>query len=78
MKNPPESGVPAVLAPLALASNLGVHRNFAPVLIGGLGTLLVLYALLGTFDWRIEAMGFATLLAAALVDRHLFRRAVNC
>jgi arsenite methyltransferase len=67
-----------VLAPLALAWNLSVHRNFAPVLIGGLGTLLVLYALLGTFDWRIEAMGFATLLAAALVDRHLFRRAVNC
>jgi arsenite methyltransferase len=68
----------AVLAPLALAWNLSVHRNIAPVAIGGLGMLLVLYALLATYDWRIEATGFVTLFAAALLDRYLYRRAVNC
>lgn len=66
------------LAPLALAWNLTVHRNIAPVMIGTSGALLVLYAILGTYDWRIEGMGFAILLAAALLDRYLFRRAVNC
>ena len=68
----------AAMAPLAIAWNLPVHRNIGPVLVGGAGTLLVLYAFLGSYDWRIEAAGFAALLAAALLDRHLFRSVVNC
>jgi arsenite methyltransferase len=68
----------ATMAPLAIAWNLPVHRNLGPSLLGGAGALLVLYAVLGSYDWRIEAVGFATLLGAALLDRHLFRSAVNC
>jgi hypothetical protein len=67
-----------VLAPLALAWNAGVHRNIAPPLLGAAGAVLVLYAILGKYDWRVEALGFAVLLAAALLDRHLFRRALGC
>jgi arsenite methyltransferase len=68
----------AAVALLAIAWNLPVHRNAVPVFLGGVGALLVLYAFLGSHDWRIEAAGFATLLGAALLDRHLFRSAVNC
>jgi hypothetical protein len=39
---------------------------------------MVLYALLGAYDWRLEASGFVAMLGAALWDRHLFRRALNC
>jgi arsenite methyltransferase len=68
----------AAVAPFAIAWNLPVHRQLAPVLLGAAGALLVLYAMLVSYDWRIEAAGFAVLLGAALLDRHLFRRAVNC
>lgn len=68
----------ATMAPLAMLWNIAVHRKIWPVLLGGAGALLVLYALLGGYDWRIEAAGFATLIGAALLDRHLFRSAVNC
>ncbi|KAB2911553.1 MAG: methyltransferase domain-containing protein [Hyphomicrobiaceae bacterium] len=66
------------LAPLALAWNVGVHRNMAPALVGAAGAVLVLYAVLARYDWRIEAIGFGVLLGAALWDRHLFRRAIGC
>jgi hypothetical protein len=68
----------AALAPLAIAWNLSVYRNLGPVMLGGAGALLVLYTFLATYDWRIEAAGFAALLGAALLDRYLFRSAVNC
>jgi len=67
-----------VLAPLALAWNAGVHRNIVPPLLGAAGAVLVVYAVLGRYDWRVEALGFVALLAAALLDRHLFRRALGC
>jgi len=67
-----------VLAVLAIAWNLRVHGRLGPVLLGAAGALLVLYALLGSYDWRIESAGFAALLGAAWLDRHLFRTAVNC
>ncbi|MBI4275112.1 MAG: methyltransferase domain-containing protein [Rhizobiales bacterium] len=68
----------AILAAFALAWNQRVHRSWLPAIVGATGALLVLYALLGTYDWRIEAAGFAALIGAALWDRYLFRRAVNC
>lgn len=68
----------AILAAFALAWNQRVHRSWLPAIIGAVGALLVLYALLGTYDWRIEATGFAAMIGAALWDRYLFRRAVNC
>ncbi len=68
----------AVLAPFGIAWNLRVHRGWGPTVLGAAGALVVLYALLGAYDWRIEASGFVALAGAALWDRHLFRRAVSC
>jgi hypothetical protein len=68
----------AVLAALGIAWNLRVHGEWGPTIIGAAGALAVLYALLGAYDWRIEASGFVALAGAALWDRHLFRRALNC
>ena len=68
----------AVLAPLGIAWNMRAHGSWGPTMIGAAGALLVCYALLGAYDWRVEASGFAAMLGAALWDRHLFRRAVNC
>jgi SAM-dependent methyltransferase len=68
----------AVLAPLGIAWNMRAHGSWGPTMIGAAGELLVCYALLGAYDWRVEASGFAAMLGAALWDRHLFRRAVNC
>ena len=62
-----------VLAPFGLAWNFRAHRHLAPILIGAAGALLVLYALLFAYDWRVEAAGFLALLGAALWDRQLFR-----
>jgi hypothetical protein len=67
-----------LLAATGLALNLRVHRSWGPTVVGAAGVLVVLYALLGTYDWRIEASGFVAMLGAALWDRHLFRRALNC
>jgi arsenite methyltransferase len=67
-----------ILAAFALAWNQRVHRNWFPAIVGLAGALLVLYAVLGTYDWRIEAAGFAAMIGAALWDRYLFWRAVNC
>jgi len=68
----------ALLAPLGLALNLDVHRSWGPTLVGAAGALVVLHALLGAYDWRTEASGFMAMLGAALWDRHLFRRALDC
>lgn len=68
----------AVLAALGIAWNLRVHGEWGPTIIGAAGALAVLYALLGAYDWRIEASGFVALAGAALWDRHLFRRPLNC
>jgi len=70
--------VMTLLALLALAWNVNVHRSLVPALVGAAGAALVLYAILGAYDWRIEAAGFAALVAAALFDLHLFRRAMGC
>jgi arsenite methyltransferase len=68
----------ALLAASGLGLNFRVHRSWGPTIVGAAGVLAVLYALLGAYDWRIEASGFIALLGAALWDRHLFRRALNC
>jgi SAM-dependent methyltransferase len=66
------------LALLGLALNALAHRRFVPLLVGAGGTLLVCYALLGSYDWRLEATGFASLLGAVLWDRRIYRAAVGC
>jgi arsenite methyltransferase len=68
----------AALSPIGLALNLQVHRTVGPILIGAAGALLVAYAMLGHYDWRIEAVGFAALAGAVLWDRYLFRNAIGC
>jgi arsenite methyltransferase len=68
----------AVLVPFAIAWNMRAHGSWGPTVLGGAGALVVLYALLGAYDWRIEASGFLVMAGAALWDRLLFRRAVNC
>jgi hypothetical protein len=68
----------AVLAPFGIAWNVRAHGSWGPTIIGAAGALVVLYALLGAYDWRTEASGFVALAGAALWDRQLFRRAVNC
>jgi SAM-dependent methyltransferase len=67
-----------LLALLGLALNARAHRRIDPLLIGIGGALLVGYALIGHYDWRIEAAGFATMLVAALWDRRIYRAAVGC
>lgn len=66
------------LAPVGLALNWRVHRSIGPVAIVVAGALLVLYAVLGSYDWRIEAAGFAAMVGAALWDRRLYRTAIGC
>jgi SAM-dependent methyltransferase len=68
----------AALSPVGLALNLRVHRAVGPIVIGVAGALLVTYAMLGQYDWRIEATGFAALAGAVLWDRYLFRNAIGC
>jgi arsenite methyltransferase len=68
----------AVVAPIGIAWNQRVHGSWGPTIIGAVGALAVLYSLLGTYDWRIEATGFLTMIGAALWDLQLFRRALNC
>jgi hypothetical protein len=68
----------AALSPVGLALNLRVHRAVEPIVIGMAGVLLVTYAMLGQYDWRIEAAGFAALAGAVLWDRYLFRNAIGC
>lgn len=66
------------LALLGLALNALAHRRIDPLLVGAGGALLVCYALLGSYDWRPEAAGFAAVLGAALWDRQIYRVAVGC
>lgn len=66
------------LALLGLALNVPAHRRIDPLLVGTCGALLVFYALLGSYDWRLEAAGFAAVLGAALWDRRIYRTAVGC
>jgi hypothetical protein len=68
----------AALAPVGLALNLPVHRALGPIVLGAAGAMLVAYAMLGHYDWRTEAAGFAGLAVAALWDRKLFRAAIGC
>jgi hypothetical protein len=42
------------------------------------GAALVIYAILVSYDWRIEAVGFAAMMGAALWDRQLYRTAIGC
>jgi hypothetical protein len=67
-----------LLALLGLALNARAHRRADPLLIGIGGALLVGYALIGRYDWRLEAVGFVALLGAALWDRRIYRTAVGC
>jgi hypothetical protein len=64
--------------PLALTWNLRVHGSRATFLMGALRAVLVPFAFLVAYDWRAEAAGFALLLGAALLNVHLFRRALGC
>ncbi|MPZ11716.1 MAG: methyltransferase domain-containing protein [Kiloniellaceae bacterium] len=66
------------LALLGLALNALAHRRIDPLLVGAGGALLVCYALLGSYDWRLEAAGFAFVLGAVFWDRRLYRAAVGC
>lgn len=67
-----------LLALLGLALNARAHRRANPLLIGIGGALLVGYALIGRYDWRLEAVGFVAVLGAALWDHRIYRTAVGC
>jgi ubiquinone/menaquinone biosynthesis C-methylase UbiE len=67
-----------LLALLGLALNARAHRRIDPLLIALGGALLVGYALIGHYDWRVEAAGFAAMFVAALWDRRVYRAAVGC
>jgi hypothetical protein len=58
--------------------NLRVHRAIGPVILGFAGVLLVGYSMVGRYDWKIEAAGFAALIGAAVWDRRQFRLATGC
>jgi hypothetical protein len=57
---------------LGLALNARAHRRIGPLLFGTGG------ALIGSYDWRVEAAGFAAMLGAALWDRRVYRIAIGC
>jgi SAM-dependent methyltransferase len=66
------------LVPVGLAFNWRVHRGIGPLALVATGAALVFYAMFGSYDWRVEALGFAGLVGAALWDRHLYRKAIGC
>jgi ubiquinone/menaquinone biosynthesis C-methylase UbiE len=66
------------LAPVGLALNWRVHRGIGPLAVVAVGAALVLYAILGSYDWRVEAAGFAAMLGATLWDRRKYRTAIGC
>lgn len=47
------------------------HRNPWPVVIGGLGTAIIAYAMYIQYDRAVEISGFVLLSLAALWDRRL-------
>jgi hypothetical protein len=68
----------SLLVPLALVRGQRLHGALGPVLVSTVGALLVTYALLLAYDWRVEAAGFLAMVGAAIWDQILFRRAAQC
>jgi hypothetical protein len=67
-----------LLALLGLALNARAHRRIDPLLVAIGGAVLVGYALIDHYDWRVEAAGFAAMFVAALWDRRIYRAAIGC
>lgn len=49
------------------------HRRTAPVLLAGIGLLLIAFTMLVSYEWIIELMGFVFLCAGAFVDWRIGR-----
>lgn len=58
----------AVLAFIALLIRWRGHRSSAPVLLAGIGLLLIAFTMLVSYERIIELVGFAFLCAGTLLD----------
>lgn len=68
----------AILATIAVASNLRRHRKPWPLLLCALGAGAIATAMYAAYDPVLEALGFAALLGAAALDLYLLYRAELC
>jgi SAM-dependent methyltransferase len=68
----------ATLAVVATAFNLTRHGQPWPLVVAGLGTAAIGYAMFGTYDPVVEGLGFAALIGAVAFDLYLIYRAELC
>ncbi len=61
----------AWIAVLAMGVNMQRHRSFAPVMVAGIGALLISWVMFADYSRTIEIFGFALLIVAAIRDRRL-------
>jgi ubiquinone/menaquinone biosynthesis C-methylase UbiE len=68
----------AALAAAGTAVNLRRHRQPWPLALAVLGAAVVIYVMFGAYDPVIEALAFATLVGAVVLDLYLLYRAELC
>lgn len=68
----------ATIAVVATGLNLRRHRKPWPLLVCALGAAMIVHTMLGTYDPRVEALGFAVLIGAVGLDLYTLYRAELC
>jgi len=61
----------ATLAAAVVGLGIRKHGSAMPVMPAAVGAALIAYAMFGTYDWRVELIGFMLLAAAVAWDFRL-------
>lgn len=64
----------SAIAVVGLGRGFLRHRHVGALILGTVGILAIAWVMLGVYSRTLEIAGFAALMAAALLDRRMYRR----